>query len=241
MTPDANQASEAERLRYARAAGVGYLLIIGTGIYAEFFVRSALIVAGDAAATAANVQASELLFRSGLASEFIMLLADVFVAGALYVVFRPFDRGLAMLAALFRVVHAAVVGANLLNMHAPLLLLGGGAPALGLDGVQTSALAYLLLESHAFGYAVGLVFFAAHCALLGVLVLRSRYAPRALGFLLLVAAAGYLCDSLARALLTEYAASEALLTVVVFVPAFAAELSFALWLVVRGVDLRRGL
>lgn len=40
---------------YARLAGLGYLVIIVTGIFAEFFVRSSIIVPGDATATAANL------------------------------------------------------------------------------------------------------------------------------------------------------------------------------------------
>ncbi|MEJ2217843.1 MAG: DUF4386 domain-containing protein [Gemmatimonadota bacterium] len=199
---------------YARAAGLGYLIIIGTGIFAEFFVRSGLIVPGDAAATATNIVASETLFRAGLASEFVMLTCDVLLALALYVIFREVSRSLALLAAFFRLVHAAIVGVNLLNTYVPLLLLGGAE--------------YLV---------IGLVFFAFHCLVLGVLVLRSRYVPRILGILLLGASAGYLIDSFGRTLLSNYAAYEAIFALVVFGPAFIAELSFALWLVVKGVDV----
>jgi len=45
-------------LVYARVAGLGYLIIIATGIFAEFFVRANLIVRGDATATASNLVAS---------------------------------------------------------------------------------------------------------------------------------------------------------------------------------------
>jgi hypothetical protein len=223
---------------YARAAGLGYLLIIVTGIYAEFFVRSSLIVPGDAAATASNIAAAEAFFRTALASEFVMLLADVGVALALYVVFRGVSRSLALLAAFFRLAHAAVVGANLLNTYIPLLLLGGagGLAAFGAD--QRSALALMFLEAHGYGYAIGLVFFGAYCFVLGYLVLRSGYVPRVLGVLLMVAAAGYLVDSFGRTLLVDYAAYESIFALLVFAPAFIAELSFALWLVVKGVDVR---
>jgi hypothetical protein len=222
---------------YARAAGLGYLIIIGTGIFAEFFVRSGLIVPGDAAATATNIVASETLFRAGLASEFVMLTCDVLLALALYVIFREVSRSLALLAAFFRLVHAAIVGVNLLNTYVPLLLLGGAEylSAFGTDQLQ--ALALLFLDAHSYGYVIGLVFFAFHCLVLGVLVLRSRYVPRILGILLLGASAGYLIDSFGRTLLSNYAAYEAIFALVVFGPAFIAELSFALWLVVKGVDV----
>jgi hypothetical protein len=218
---------------WARVAGAGYLLIIVTGIYAEFVVRGGLVVPGDAAATAGAIRDAGLLYRSALVAEFAMLVADVVVGVALWVVFRAVSEGLALLAALLRVTHAAIVGVNLLNVYVPLLLLsGGGAP----DGAPETIL--LLLETHAYGYAIGLVFFGAYCGVLGTLILRSALVPRALGVLLWVAGAGYLTDSLARTLLVDYAAVENLLGLVVFVPAVVAELSFTLWLLVKGVDER---
>ena len=42
---------------YARICGALYLYIILAGIFAEVFVRSRLVVAGDAGATARNVLA----------------------------------------------------------------------------------------------------------------------------------------------------------------------------------------
>lgn len=229
-------------MAWARLAGLGYLVIIASGIFAEFFVRSSLLVPGDPAATAANLQASGTLYRVGIASEFLMLTADVVVAGALWVVFRPVSRGLALLAAFFRLAHAAIVGVNLLNLWVPLVLLAGGAPLAAFTPDQLAALALVFLETHGYGYAVGLLFFAAHCLLLGWLVLRSGYVPRVLGGLLVVAAVGYLADTLARTLLADYAAFEGVFTAVVFTPAFVAELSFCLWLLVKGVripELRR--
>lgn len=223
--------------RYARVAGVGYLLIIVTGIYAEFFVRGGLIVAGDASATAANIAAAEGFFRTALGSEFIMLLADVAVALALYVVFRRVDRNLALLAAFFRLTHAAIVGSNLMNLYLPLSLIGGVSSVGAIGEEERYALALVFLEAHGFGYAIGLVFFGAYCFVLGWLVLRSGYVPRLLGILLLVAGAGYLLDSFGRGLLTDYAAYETLFAAAVFGPAFIAELSFALWLTVKGVSV----
>ncbi|HKJ02969.1 MAG TPA: DUF4386 domain-containing protein [Longimicrobiales bacterium] len=233
----ARPSTDRSPLFYARVAGLGYLVIIVSGIFAEFFVRSGLIVPGNAAATAHNIVASELLFRTGLASEFLMLTADVAVALALYVVFEGVSRSLALLAAFFRLTHAAVVGANLLTVYVPLLLLGDGGYLTAFDEGQRHALVLLLLQAHAYGYAVGLVFFGVYCAILGYLILASRYVPRVLGVLLLVAAAGYLIDSLGRTLLSNYDDYGALFGMLVLLPAFVAELSLALWLVVKGVDV----
>ena len=222
----------AHPLPYARAAGIGYLLIILSGIFAEFFVRGSMLVAGDPAATAHNIAASAALFRTGIAAEFVMLTADILVAAALFVVFREVQPHLALLAAFFRVAHAAVVAANLLNTYVPLRLVTGQGEAL--DSPLRAELASVLLDAHGYGYAVGLVFFAMHCGVLGYLVWRSTFAPRVLGWLLMLAGAGYLTDSLARTLMASYDANAGWFALVVFVPAFIAELSFCVWLLVRG-------
>jgi hypothetical protein len=94
-----DRAASESVVRHARVAGLAYLIIIAAGIYAEFFVRSSLVVPGDATTTASNIASSELLFRSGLASEFIMLACDVLIAVMLYVVFEPVSRTLSLLAA----------------------------------------------------------------------------------------------------------------------------------------------
>lgn len=220
---------------WARSAGLAYLAIIVTGIFAEFFVRSALIVDGDAGATAANLAAAGGRFRLGIAAEFVMLVCDVGLAAALYVVFRSVDRNLALLAACFRLTHGAIVAVNLLNAWVPLTLVGGGAWTGAFEPAQIDALVALLLDTHGVGYQIGLLFFGVHCLVMGVLVARSGFVPRVLGVLLVVAGVGYVVDTLGRTLLVEYARWESIFLVVVFVPALVAELSFALWLAIRGV------
>jgi hypothetical protein len=62
---------------YARIAGVLYLINIAAGLLGEIFVRNAMIVSGDAAATAANITHSPLLWRVGIAGDLIMQATDV--------------------------------------------------------------------------------------------------------------------------------------------------------------------
>lgn len=222
---------------HARVAAVGYLVIIVAGIFAEFFVRSSLIVRGNPGATAANIIASESLFRLGIAGDLVMLVADVVVALALYQLFREVSRGLALLAAFFRLVQAGVLGANLLNLYVPLRLLGdpGSVAALGYDAA--AGLSMVFLDGHAYGYALGLVFFGFSCIVLGYVVYRSGYVPRLFGAMLVVAGVAYLVDSFARTLLTRYADYAPVFEIGVFAPAFVAELSFCIWLLVKGVQV----
>lgn len=224
---------------YARIAGLGYLIIIIAGIFAEFVVRSSLVVPGDAAATAGNIAASESLFRLGIAGDLVMLTFDIVVALALYVLLRQVNRGLALLATFFRLVHTAIYGANLLNLFVVLLLLSGAGYLAALGTDQLHSLVSLFLSAHGIGYAIGLVFFGFHCLLLGYLVIKSGFLPKLLGYMLLVAAAGYLVDSFAQVLLPNYAEYEETLMFVVFIPAFVAELSLCLWLLFKGVRVQQ--
>jgi hypothetical protein len=62
---------------YARIAGVLYLLNIACGLFGEIYVRSHLVVAGDALTTAHRIMGSEFLFRCGIAGDLIMHITDV--------------------------------------------------------------------------------------------------------------------------------------------------------------------
>jgi hypothetical protein len=73
-----------------------------------------------------------------------------------------------------------------------------------------------------------------HCLLLGYLVYKSGYIPKALGVLLALAAIGYFTDCFAQILLTNYAAYKDIFLAIVAVPAITAELSFCVWLLWRG-------
>lgn len=218
----------------ARIAGIGYLVIIVAGIFAEFAIRSRLIIPGDAAATAANIISSGWLFRVSIASDLIMLMADIIVAWALYMLLKPVNSGLSLLAAIFRLVHAAVYGIALLTLFFILLLLNSAAYLTVFDPEQLHALVLLFTDAHSYGYIIALVFFAFHVFILGYLIFKSEFIPRILGILLVIAALGYTVDSFANILLANYASYELIFALVVFVPAFIAELSFGLWLLIRG-------
>jgi hypothetical protein len=73
-----------------------------------------------------------------------------------------------------------------------------------------------------------LVFFGPFCVLLGVLILRSRFLPRWLGWPLIVAGLGWL------AYLNPEVAQHA--QIVIFPVGFLAEFALMLWLLLRGVD-----
>jgi hypothetical protein len=225
--------SAVSQRRAARVAGFAYLLVIACGIFAEFFVRSRLIVPGDATATAANIAASTTLFRFGFASDLVMLASDVLLALAFYVLLKPVNANLALLAAFFRLVMASVLGLNLLNIFAVLLFLGDSGYLSVFTADQLHAFAMSSLEAHAMGYSIGLIFFGLASAVLGYLLFASRYVPRILAVLLLSASVVYLGGSFADVLAPRYSAT----VEPAYLLPFVAELSLALWLSFKGVSL----
>jgi hypothetical protein len=234
-----NRTADTSQRKVARVAGVLYLTIIIAGIFAEFFVRQSLIVPGDATATAANITAAEGLFRIGIAGDLIMIICDIALALAFYVLLKPVSNALSLLAAFFRLGQAAILGINLLNLFFILQLLSGADYLTVFGADQLHALVLLFLNGHSTGYSIGLVLFGLSLLILGYLVFKSGYFPRILGVLLIVASLGYLIDSFASFLLPNYDNYEAIFALVVFLPAFIGELSMCLWLLIKGVHVQR--
>lgn len=218
---------------YARTGGVLYLFIVAAGLFAQIFVRSKLIVSGDAAATAANILANEQMFRMAFAGEILMLVFDVALALIFYVLLRPVNKNLALFAAFLRLAMAAISGVNALNHFSALIILQGGEFMTGFDASQLNALSYLSLRVHNFGYHIALVFFGFYCLTTGYLIFRSGYLPKILGGLMIVAGAGYLANSFSAI------AAPQLSNMAFLLPALVAEVSLALWLTVMGVNVGR--
>jgi len=221
---------------YARLAGLLYLFIIVAGFFAEVSVRSKLIVSGDAAATATNIMAHESLFRVGGAGEILMLVCDVTLALIFYVLLRPVDKNLALLAAFFRLVFAAIYGINGLAHFAAVILLGNASVLKDFNPHQLQDLAYVSLRLHGYGYDISLVFFGIHCLLLGYLIFRSGYIPKTLGVLLMIAAVGYLFNRFAVFVAPAF---ESKIALFVLLPGALAEYSLCLWLIIMGVNVSK--
>src|ERR1700689_1032903 len=85
----------------ARVAGFAYLITLVTVVYANIGIHDRLIV-GSNAETARNILAHERLFRIGIAGDLIYCAGVIVLLTALYVILKPVDRGLALLAAFWR-------------------------------------------------------------------------------------------------------------------------------------------
>jgi len=220
-------------LATARVAGVLYLVIIVLGLFTELYVRGRLIVPDDPGATAAAILGAQGLFRLGFLTDSLVFLSDAAVAVLFYVLLKPVNVTLALAAAAFRLTQTSVLALNLLNQHAALIVLTGGAYT-GLTSEERDGLAYLMLDRHGYGYDLGLLFFGVHCLLLGLLIARSKLFPKLLGVLLTGASFAYLVGSYTRFLFPSHVDTVA----PIYVLAIVAEVAMCAWLLVKGIDVR---
>lgn len=220
---------EAQR-RLARIAGSLYLVVAVLGGFAELYVRARTVVPGDAAATADNIRGSATLFRLGFASDLVQATFFLFTAMALYLLLRHVNELVARAMVVIVAVSVAIICLNLLNQYMALQVATGSVTATGVAG--SDALAGLFADMHAAGYLIAQIFFGLWLLPLGYLVYRSGYFPKAVGVLLAVGCFGYLIDTFAHFVAPGVAES---ISGIVVMPAAIGELSFVVYLLVKGV------
>ena len=179
-----------------RFAGLLYVLASIVGIFGLLYVPSKLIVNGNAVETARNIAASETLFRLGIAAHLIGEALFVFVALALYDLFKAVNhrKALCMLTLILAAIPIAFL--NELNAIAALVLVRGPDFLSLFDQAQRDALAMLFLNVHGYGFDVAGIFWGLWLFPLGLLVYRSGFLPRILGVALMVNCFAFLINSL---------------------------------------------
>lgn len=222
----------------ARTTGFFYLLIIAGGLLSGMFVRGTLIDPINADITLNNILQNEFLFRLGFFGDLIMVLSDVIVSVLFYFLLVNVHKGLAIFAAVFRLLQSTVLGANLINLFKPILMIQGA------DKMSTELLAELSIDVMTqmqvfdYGYLISGVFFAINCLLMGVLLYKSADFPRLIGIMIFIAGLGYLFNCMASFLipsLIEISAMVMLFTAVI------AELTFCAYLLIVGVRNKKNL
>lgn len=227
-TPTTSLIAETSQRKVAWVAGLSLVLMGVLGPLALLGVLPNLLVPADASATIDNIVGSPGLFRSGVAALLAVMMLDVVVAWALYVLLRPVNRAVALLMAWLRLGYAAIFASALMNLLDVAQLLGTSegwtVPPEQLDAhVMTS-----LNSFHSGFEGIALAIFGLHLFGLGYLVFKSTDFPRFLGALVAVAGAGYVFDSFGTILVPDYG-----LTVGAFT--FLGEVLLIFWLLLRAV------
>ena len=202
-------------LGQARFAGVCYLIIILCGVGSEVALRGPLIDLGSAEATARAIGTETMRFRLSILADVVMAVADAALAILLFLMFRAVSVGLALSALVFRLLQSGLIAAGLLNLQAALL-------------VTDADLALSFITLHAYGYDLGLIFFAVNCLLTAQLILRSGFVPHVVGLGIGLSGLVYLTGSVLRIAAPEL---HGFVAPIYLVP-LVAETAFCLWLLI---------
>ncbi|MEJ6399424.1 DUF4386 domain-containing protein [Yoonia sp. 208BN28-4] len=213
----------------ARTAGGLYLAIAVCGGFSIGYVPMH-IVGGDGATSSANLLANQGLFRLGVLADSAVILFELTITAILYQMFRRVGPKMAMTALIARAGMITVMGINLLFWVMPYFLL---TQAAGWDTAQLHAMVQFCFEAHAMGVFVWQLFFGAHLLALGWLILKSDVVPHILGRGLFIGAFGYLIQGVAKLTFIDVAAINYTF-IVLLVIVSVSEISFGLWLLIRG-------
>jgi hypothetical protein len=222
--------------RDARIAGVLYLLVALTAPIGLLYVPGRVVVSDNATATADHLRASEWLVRLGIASELVHQAICVFLVLALYRMFRGVNEYHAkQVVILGALVSVPIMFVNVLNEVAALLLASRPEFLTAFDPPKLDALAYLFIYLHAQGIVVASIFWGLWLFPFGLLVIRSTFVPRVLGFSLMVAGGAYLASAVTTLLAPRYSVEVGRLAL----PLQMGELPIVVWLLVQGVKGKR--
>jgi hypothetical protein len=233
MTAAPFERSPEETKRLARWAGAVYLSL---GVATAFGFFHAPLVRDDLNAMASALTRSDLRFRIGVVTDVLSAALAVPLALLLYLLFKPVQEMQAALMALLLLVAAPMSFVVALNYVAAEMLLAGTPSMSALTGAQREVLGMLFLSLHTHGVLAVEIFWGLWLLPFGLLVIRSRFLPRLLGVLLIIAGVAYVAHSITSLL---FAGRRIVLYEQATMLARAAgEFPVMLWLLIKGANAR---
>ena len=204
---------------------------IPLGVFGILYVPNALVVHGDAAATANNILSNELMFRLGIVSAICCALVTLGTALFLYNLLKPVNKNYAALLVIFTF-HPPVAMLNELNQVAVLLLLKGTESLTILTASQSQTLVPIFLDLHEYGIHIVDIFFGLWLFPMGYLVIKSNFIPKIIGVFLIIACFGYMTDFVIFFVFPG-------IKVVISQFTFIGEVMMVFWLLIKGVNVEQ--
>jgi hypothetical protein len=218
--------------RRARIAGLLYLGLVLIGPFSLIYVPSVLFVPGNAAATASNIAAHASLLRLGIYADILGATLAIFLALALYQLFRDVDRNLGVLVVILGgIFSSALIFVNTLNHFGALFFAQGPAfLSAAFTAAQRDAMVMLFWNLHHYGNVINEMFWGLWLLPLGVLTYKSGFLPRIIGVWLVLNGFAYVAQNITGILWPQ-----SLNTVQnIAFPIQFGEIAFMLWILIIG-------
>ena len=216
----------------AKVVGALYIIQMALAIFGESIVRGRLVVPRDAVQTAANITGSETLFRLSLVGDLLIYASLVVLIWGNYVILKPINKDMALLAAFFRLVEQAILSVTTFAGFIALRLLGDAEYLRGIDPAQLQSLARAFLSMYGIGLSIGFVFLGLGSAVFSYGWLKSGYIPRALAYLGIFAS---LLLTVMTLVTMVFPAVWARIGMAYMMPMGLFEVGLGLWLLIKGL------
>ena len=189
----------------ARLAGLLFVLAGVAGGFGLFYIRSYVIVPGDAAATVANIRASEFLYRAAILGTLFSQVFLFFFGLTLFQLFKDVNRVLATVFLTSVLMSVGIAVVNTLNHFQALLLLSGADYLKVFTPEQLNAMAMVSIRlANSSGQGLLEIFWTPYYFAFGLLIIKSRYLPKVLGVLLMIMSIGYAVNVFEKVLIPEF-------------------------------------
>ena len=215
-----------------RFAGLLFLILIITGVFAEFFVRQKLYVPNDPSATTQNILDNQWLFRLGFVSDLIMSTMFFIYGYVLYLIFKPVHKDISLFLLLCAVISVAMFCQNALNQFAALEVLMHPEYTEAFKPEQLQVLAIFYQNLHIKGYYINQIFFGLYLLPLGYMIVKSGIVPKIIGVFLIL---GFIGDMIDFVIYFLYPNVDSVLLDNITIPADIGEISLCLYFLIMGV------
>jgi hypothetical protein len=215
--------------RAARTTGWWYLALGISGMLGFLLLRPQLHVAGDPAATLANLVGRPGLARIAVVMEVGVVATQALAAVWFFKLFRHWNPVAASAVAAFGLMNAVAIMVSAASMATAMAVAGDAGLAPGGDAAGT---VQLLFELSTACWLAGGLFFGLWLIPMGHVVVTSGAMPLWLGRILIAGGAGYVLSTFTQVGLAD---PPGWLAEVLVVPATVGELWMIGYLLVRGV------
>jgi hypothetical protein len=217
----------------AKVAGIAGLIAFALVVLGNYVLLEPLVVPRNAAETARNILAHETQFRLALICFITYGIGAIVLLSALYVIFAPVNRGLALAGALFRLVFAILWLIAPLNSLAALRLLGDASYLKVFEPDRLQALARVQIAGSFDDYYVGLPFFGLAATVCAWLWLKSNYIPKGLSIFGVIASAWCVFCAVVYLIFPDF--NKAVNDYIFDTPMALFELAVSFWLLFKGL------
>ncbi|SES99261.1 DUF4386 domain-containing protein [Paenibacillus sp. NFR01] len=224
-----------ELRKYALTAGVALMLMTAAAAFAYGYAHASFIVQGDAEATFGNLLSHSNRFKAEIFGWMVIMVCDIVAAWACYLLMKPVHPQLSLLGAWLRLIYSGILGVAIAMLLLVLQTVNqrGDVASIFTDE-QLAANAMLHMTAFDAVWSMGLIVFAGHLLILGVLTLRADRMPKWIGILLLLGALGYFLIHVVKLFFADAEGVAKILEIVFMIPMTAGEEGFGLWMLFRG-------